>query len=204
MKSTLILLFFAIMPFLAFSQDIVAYEAIGELSEDLIAVKKNSSWGFIDSNNKVIINFKDNIVSENYWMDNEKKYPLFKNGLCIIVEYKDDIPYYGYINKTGTIVIKPQFLNVSNFNNGYALATVINKRVKGVNQYLNKEIISYDFFEAIIDTKGGIVKVLRDIPYLYMRPKDYEKPYSNSRFIGENMLAVQNKASKWEIVSFNK
>ena len=57
---------------------------------------------------------------------------------------------YGYIDKTGTIVIAPQFLNATNFENGHALIIAPSKEVIGFNKLFFKGFSCFYFVIIII------------------------------------------------------
>ncbi|MDE4456079.1 WG repeat-containing protein [Psychrobacter sp. DAB_AL62B] len=97
------------------------YESMGNLSESLIAVKKDGKWGYVDTTNKSIIsiNLAYEIVSD------------FSDGLAAVFNYEEnsDNLKYGYIDKTGKLVIPMQFTKaywddtegLIDFSNGIAV-----------------------------------------------------------------------------------
>lgn len=97
------------------------YESMGNLSESLIAVKKDGKWGYVDTTNKSIIT-----INLAYEMVND-----FSDGLAAVFSYEEnsDNLEYGYIDKTGKIVIPMQFTKaywddtegLIDFNNGIAV-----------------------------------------------------------------------------------
>lgn len=97
------------------------YESMGNLSESLIAVKKDGKWGYVDTTNKSIIT-----IDLAYEMVND-----FSDGLAAVFSYEEnsDNLEYGYIDKTGKLVVPMQFIKaywddtegLINFNNGIAV-----------------------------------------------------------------------------------
>jgi len=97
------------------------YESMGNLSESLIAVKKDGKWGYVDTKNKAIIP-----ITLKYEMVND-----FSDGLAAVFSYEEnsDNLKYGYIDKTGKLVIPMQFIKaywddsegIIDFNNGIAV-----------------------------------------------------------------------------------
>lgn len=97
------------------------YESMGNLSESLIAVKKDGKWGYVDTKNKAIIP-----ITLKYEMVND-----FSDGLAAVFSYEEnsDNLKYGYIDKTGKLVIPIQFTKaywddsegLIDFNNGIAV-----------------------------------------------------------------------------------
>ncbi|WP_201624539.1 WG repeat-containing protein [Psychrobacter immobilis] len=113
------------------------YESMGNLSESLIAVKKDGKWGYVDTKNKAIIP-----INLAYETVND-----FSDGLAAVFSYEEnsDNLKYGYIDKTGKLVIPMQFIKaywddsegLIDFNNGIAVVNdkegrtfCINKKVK--------------------------------------------------------------------------
>lgn len=94
------------------------YESMGNLSESLIAVKKDGKWGYVDTINKSIIP-----INLAYETVND-----FSDGLAAVFSYEEnsDNLKYGYIDKTGKLVIPMQFIKaywddsegLIDFNNG--------------------------------------------------------------------------------------
>ena len=97
------------------------YESMGNLSESLIAVKKDGKWGYVDTKNKAIIP-----ITLKYETVND-----FSDGLAAVFSYEEnsDNLKYGYIDKTGKLVIPMQFIKaywddsegIIDFNNGIAV-----------------------------------------------------------------------------------
>jgi len=82
--------------------------------------KDNLSWGFVDTN------FQFKIAPKNF--DDVRH---FKEGLAPVC-IKDESPQHkrlwGYVDKTGTIVIKPQFHGAECFSDGLAKVSVPNPK----------------------------------------------------------------------------
>jgi len=129
-------------------------------------------------------------------------YPVFNDGRCLIKKIKENTVYFGYINEKGAEIIKPQFLNATNFSNGYAIVVLSSKDSIGFNYVLKKAIVSNILEEYVIDTSGELVK------YLYNPRKNVPANYKNgipiieSKFISPKLVAVKTKNKKWEIHQF--
>ena len=190
-------------PHIGVAQNEHYFEAVGDFSDDVIAVKKDGKWGFINAKKEMVVAFRKDITISNYANDVLTSSPIFKDNRCLVMEYKNGIPYYGFINKKGEKIIETKFLNATNFYNGYALAIYAEKVVKGQNEYLKKDIISYHFSEVIIDTDGNIIKYLKDIPHILMSEKRFKKPFSDSRFLNNSLITFKNEKENWQIVSIN-
>lgn len=97
------------------------YEDMGNLSESLLAVKKDDKWGYIDTANKAMIP-----LNLNYEMVSD-----FSDGLAAVFNYEENSENlkYGYIDKTGKLVIPMKFTRhysdegkgIIDFNNGIAI-----------------------------------------------------------------------------------
>jgi hypothetical protein len=129
-------------------------------------------------------------------------YPIFYDGRCLVRKLMGDTYYYGFINEKGVEIIKPQFLNATNFTNGYAIVVLSSKDSIGFNYVLKKAIVSNIMEEYVIDTSGELVK------YLYNPRKNVPANYKNgvpiieSKFIAPKLVAVKTKNKKWEIHKF--
>ncbi len=75
-----------------------------EESNELTPKKENSKWGYVDSNNKVVIPFKYDEASD------------FSYGLAAVKFYGK----WGFIGKNGKVIIPFKYDEVKNFNDGFA------------------------------------------------------------------------------------
>ena len=132
-----------IIPILGIGQTIENIDFVSPFHDGLSAVKKGNSWAFIDQNGSIIIDFREDLVKTK---TDGGYYPLFNNGKCIIARKKDDILYYGFIDKKGNISIEPQFLNVLNFQSDKALALIVHKETIGYNDIFKKDVVNYHYF----------------------------------------------------------
>ena len=182
---------------------------------NILVVNEDNSHNFIDSEYGISIeticmkqekndlsiqvNSGDLVLTETDGL----KYPIFKNNRCLISKIKDGISYFGYIDKTGNTVIEPKFLNAINFNNNKAIALGILKEELGSNDILGKNVVSYRYFEVIIDTDGNVDTYLNPKGINVVLDKDYLKtpPEITSKQISNNLFVVRTKNSKWMIKS---
>jgi hypothetical protein len=173
---------------------------IGTTQDGLIAIKKDKTWGFIDANGTLMIDFRDDLVSST------TKTPMFSSGLCLFKERKDGITYFGYINKKGEKVIPAEYLAATPFENSYARVIKHYKTSIGSSNALGKHIVNYSYNEFIIDTKNQWVQHLRGpINLLYDRLKIQQNPPSiNSSFISENLIAVKEADNSYSIYKLKK
>ena len=87
------------------------YEKLSSFHEGLAAVQRNGLWGYIDTEgNEVIPCIYKGTEYGNY------AFP-FSEGMAVIID-KDG--KYGYINKKGEMIVKPQFEEAGNFSEGVA------------------------------------------------------------------------------------
>ena len=198
MNKLLIILLF--IPVIAYSQTTEQLDFIAPFSNDIAAVKKGDSWGFINEKGIIFIDFRNDLVLTE---GDGSKYPIFKNNRCLISENKNGITYFGYIDKTGKTVIAPKFLNATNFNNNKAIALDITKEKLGTNKVLGKDVINYRYYEVIIDIDGTIehylnpegTHIVLDKKFLRTTP-----PKITSKRISDNIYAVITENKKWKIV----
>ena len=69
----------------------------------------------------------------------------------------NDIFYYGYIDITGKEIIPPQFLNATNFVDGYAIIIAPSNEIIGFNEILKKDIVKKQ--QLIKDYQNKFLKV---------------------------------------------
>lgn len=191
MKKHWIFLFSFLMVFPLLAQD-KEYTAVGELRDGLIAVQRDGKWGFIDTNGDLVIDLRDDLVAY-------KESPEFHDGLCLIHEMKDGIAYYGYIDTKGNTVIPPQYLNITPFKDGYAIALKVEEKEKGTNQYLNKKIIDRNFDEVLINTKGEELKYLTPHKGILLDAKRYEQPEIVSRMLAPGVVTFKTEGGSWKV-----
>ena len=197
-------LFVAIIlfPFFGLSQTIENVDYISPFNDGLAAIKKGNEWAFIDTEGTIAINFRDDIMTSN--MDNEI-YPIFNNSRCMITHKKDGITYFGFIDKSGNTVIKPQFLNATDFNNNVAIVLELIKESIGNNDILKKPIVAYKYREVVINTNGGILHYLSE-PVPITLSKDFirQAPLITSKLISDKAFATWSNDKKWEIKKINE
>lgn len=196
------LLFIIVIPTCIFAQSIMNVDYISPFHEGLAAIKKDNQWGFINTRGDIVVDFRDDLVTS--FIDGYK-YPFFNNDRCLINEKRDGILYFGYINKTGEIVVRPEFLNATNFVNNFAIALKLTVENIGKNPILNKNIVYYKYFEVIIDTDGFIKEYLSD-PINIVLDKEFlsSPPPVKSKFISDNLVATMDNNSKtWSIKNIN-
>jgi hypothetical protein len=170
---------------------------ISPFYDGVAAVKKGNNWGFMDKKGTIIINFRNDLVPTK--LDNDN-YPIFSNERCLISNQKNGTPYFGYIDKLGKTVIEPQFLNATNFNKNAAIVLKLVKEKLGTNE-LMKKVVSYDYFEVVIDKDGKTSQYLSKEPIHITLAKQNmkNKPVITSRFISDNLIAVRNDNKNWTI-----
>lgn len=200
MKNLLILIIcLSIQPF-GFAQILTDIDEVTPLNENLIAIRNGNQWGFINEKGVLVIDYRDDFVLDK---DVAKPYPFFKDERCLIRKLIDNEYLYGFIDNTGNEVITPQYLNASNFYNGYAIISKLLKEKIGFNEVLKKDITSIKLEEFIIDIHGEIVLYLEN-PRNYIPPKVISKipPKFNSKFIAPHLIAVMKKDEKWDVYEF--
>ena len=202
MKNLLVFIICFSIHLSAFTQILGDFDEVYPIQDKLIAVKKANQWAFIDKDGKKVIDFRDDLVlTEMVNSLNQKElYPVFKDGRCLIRKLKGENYYYGFINENGEEIIKLQFLNATNFSNGFAIVTMQLQDFLGFNEVLNKPIVSNKIEDYVIDTSGKLVK------YLY-NPRSWVSsnkkiPTIESKFIAPNLVAAKTKDKKWEIHEF--
>tara|TARA_R110001606_G_scaffold174915_1_gene321531 strand:+ start:415 stop:1029 length:615 start_codon:yes stop_codon:yes gene_type:complete len=199
MKKLLIVLL--IIPFIGTAQTLENIDYISPFNDGVAAIKKGNSWAFINQEGQMVVDFRDDLVSTK--TDNAS-YPIFSNDKCLIAHQKDGILYYGYIDKTGKTVITPQFLNAINFEYNKALALKVHKETIGYNDIFKKDVVSYHYFEVVIDKEGKTLDHLTQLA-VHISPK-YNKNSNplkiTSRLISSNLVLVKSN-NTWTLKIIN-
>ncbi len=188
------------MPLVGFTQVLSNIDEVIQINEDLIAIRNGNQWGFINEEGLLVIDYRDDFVLNN---DETKSYPFFKDGRCLIRKLVGIEYLYGFIDTAGNEIIEPQYLNASNFYNGYTIISKLLKEKIGFNEVLKKDIISSKVEEFIIDIHGEVVLYLEN-PINYIPPTVVSKipPKLHSKFIAPHLVAVMKKDEKWDIYEF--
>ncbi|WP_273565660.1 WG repeat-containing protein [Maribacter halichondriae] len=199
-------------PFFCFSQTlkdinkaiIEGLDEVAPFNEGLAAVRKGNQWGFIDKSGKLVIDFRKDLV----WNKDADKtrqdvmgvrYPSFKDGRCLVKELKEEgIAHYGFIDKAGKIVIEPEYLNVTEFDQGNAIGIFSRKSFRGKSE-IKVDVFDYVFTEAVVNTSGEMIWPIGERDNILMSKRRYELPELRAKLLSENLLTVKNKDNHWEI-----
>lgn len=202
-----------LLPFLGISQSleelnkpiVAGLDEVAPFSEGLAAVRKGNQWGFMDKEGTLVIDFRDDVV----WNQNADttqadvsgvRYPQFKQGLSIIQELTDEgVPLYGFMDTSGKQVIKPEFVNISSFDNGYAIAIYGKKTLRGKNEF-QLNIYDYSFTEVLINLKGEMLWPIQERDNILMSKNRYQLPQLNTKILSDDLLAVKGKDNQWKVV----
>ena len=205
MKNLIIIIICLQFQFVSFAQIFNDVDQVTPFQEELAAIKKGHQWGFINKEGTLVIDYRNDLVLTNIMdeMGKVSTYPVFNNERCLIKKLIGDIYYYGFIDKTGNVVIKPNYLNATNFKNGYAIVIITSKDVIGHNEVLKKDIIYSKIEDFIINPSGEMVRYLEN-PRRNNSPKTKPKtpPVFYSKFIASHLIAVKKKDQKWDIYEF--
>ena len=185
---------------LSTAQSVTDADFISPMNENMSAVKKGSQWAFINSEGKKVIDYRDDLVVSKTENGN---YPIFENGRCLITQNKDGIMYFGYIDTLGKKVIEPQYLNAINFQNNHAIVLLLKRTVLSKNTALDKPVVSYDYFEVVIDPNGKVLTYLTEEPtHITLSPSTLKKtPSIYSKVISDGLFAVMNSQKKWSVAT---
>lgn len=186
------------------AQNLENIDEIAPFSDGLAAIRKGKQWGFINEEGTLVINFRDDV----YWnktVDSSRTdilgiaYPMFNEGLCIITKtVEDGVPLLGYMDKTGTTVIEPQFLNIFPFKNGLATGVLLDKTIKGENEF-KLQIYEYKFFDVLFTTSGEITDYFEKRDNIQMTIKRYETPKIGAKILANGLVAVEIPTQGWQI-----
>ena len=202
-------LFFIFSAMTLSSQMLKSVDAIAPFSEGLAAVRVGEEWGFINNEGRLVIDFRDDLV----WNENPTTatsdagsiaYPKFKNGRCMIKEVlqEEGITVYGFINMQGETVISPEYLNVTEFDQGYAIGILLTKTFRGKNNF-QLNIYQYRFSEVVLDTSGDIMHLVTQRKNILMDKRRYDIPEIRAKYLSKEVLAVKTKDNTWELITIN-
>ena len=202
-KAAILLIAVMLIPLFGFTQTIENVDYISPFNDGVAALKKGNEWAFINKQGTIVIDFRNDLVitkTEN------TSYPIFKNSRCLIVNKKEGISYFGFIDKKGKTVIEPQFLNAIDFNNNVAIVLELVKEEVGNNDILGKAQVSYDYFEVVINAQGEILYYLTQEPKHITLSKEFirQPPKITSKLISDKVFAIWSKDKKWEIKKLEK
>ena len=205
MKTLIPLFAFILLPILLLSQDLTGLDEIAPFSEGLASVRKGNEWGFINKEGQLVIDFRDDLVwnsTANTSVNDISsiRYPQFKDGRCMIkkILQEEEIPTYGFIDAEGKVIIEPEYLNLTEFNEGYAVGILVTKSFRGKNNF-QLNIYDYKFSEVLLDTAGDIMLLINNRDGISMSKRRYELPQLRAKFLSVNTLAVKSPTNKWEI-----
>lgn len=183
-------------------------DEVAPFSEGLAAVRKQDQWGFIDKTGKLVIDFRNDVAwNKNPDTDRQDirsiRYPQFKNGLCPIQKIEEEgIPFYGFMDTQGRIVVQPEYLNIAHFNEGKTVGIYCKRTFRGKNNF-QLNIYEYTFTEVVMNANGEIIWPIQDRDGILMTKRRYEIPELRARLVSEDLLAVKGSANRWEIRRMN-
>jgi hypothetical protein len=170
--------------------------------EGLAAIRVGNEWAFIDDLGTIVIDFRDDI----HWNPNAQesdegvmgvKYPYFSDGRCIVKKEVDGIPFYGFIDTKGTLIIEYEFLNVRPFENGYTTGILFDKVYRGQNEF-KLDIYDYKFHEVLMDVDGNMLDFMNRRYNIQLKKSRYKLPRIESKLLSENLITYK-KDGAWEL-----
>ncbi len=187
-----------VTPLTVVSQNLDNIGFISPFNDGLSAIQKEGKWAFINTEGELVIDYRDDLVLTAFGDEN---YPLFNSERCLIVKKDEGLSYFGYIDKIGETVIKPQYLNATNFKNGLAIILKLHKNSLGENDVLGKNMVNYSYSELAINPNAETVHYLTEKPTHITLSKDYNKglPIIKSKFISDRLIAIKNEDNTWSI-----
>lgn len=200
-SALVLLLFFS--PVLG--QVISEMEMVSPFHEGMASIKKDGQWAFIDTNGKVLIDFRNDLVpTETFSAPQEAQvyYPVFKDDRCQIFKTEDGIRHFGFIDKNGKEVIPAKYVNATNFRNGHAIVSEFTKEVVGRNKLLGKDVVEYQLEEFVIDKNGKVITSLMNARHYLPEKMKKSPPPLQSVFLGENLVGVLHENGQWSVYKF--
>tara|TARA_R110002049_G_scaffold1978_16_gene14542 strand:+ start:6260 stop:6871 length:612 start_codon:yes stop_codon:yes gene_type:complete len=178
------------------AQNIENIDKIAAFHEGLAAVKQGDRWGFINEAGTMVIDFRTDVYIPH------NGHPKFSDGYCLIFEKKEGITFFGYINTKGEVVIKPEYLAATSFENG--LAQVIKHYVTetGNTNALGKKIVKHTYNELVIDKYNKTVQHIRGPVNFLLEKNALQKnsPRILSTFIAPKLIALHTNNDTFTII----
>ena len=204
MKNILIIMISMILfPFLGSSQIIENIDEVTPFHEELAAIRKGEQWAFINTNGDIVIDYRNDLVKTKTKKD-VVTYPHFEDGKCLIKQKINGVDHYGYIDHSGKTVIKPEYLNATNFDHGYAIVLKVSKEELGRNDLLDKKVVSYSYNEIVIDHSGNQkIFLTGPIHLVYKKERLRKPPVILSYFLTPNLIASKTKEKGLRLYSLN-
>ncbi|MEP3836737.1 MAG: WG repeat-containing protein [Algibacter sp.] len=202
-KVKFILLILLVTPILVLAQSLENLNYISPYHNGYAAIQKDNQWAFINKEGAIVVNFRSDLVETTV---GDVNYPIFSDERCLIKDLKEGISYFGYIDTSGKTVIKPQFLNATNFSDGNAIVLELVKKTVGKNEALVKNIVYYRYFEVTIDIKGEIIDYLTPKGENVVLDNEFlsDPPKIRSKQISKNVFAIKEKNNRWTILNNSK
>jgi hypothetical protein len=177
-------------------------DQITPFHDGFAAVRRGEQWGFIDTEGKLVIDFRNDLFGNTTGKSGASgvqaiPYPRFQNGRCPIrVNNPDEpgVPFYGFIDTSGNTVILPEFLNVSEFKDGIALAIYFKKTFRGKNAF-QLNIYDYTFTEVVLNPQGEMIWPLSKRTQISMDSKRYKTPVLLGQILNRNLLGVGSESN---------
>ena len=190
-------------------QELDSIDEITPFHEGLAAVRIGDQWGFINKEGALVIDFRSDLV----WNKEASTeinditsivYPRFNNDRCMIRETlkEEGIDVYGFINRKGETVITPEYLNVTEFNEGFALGILLTKTFRGQNRF-QLNIYDFKFSEVILDPSGDIMLLITQRQNILMDKRRYELPSLDAKYLSKTLMAVKTDKNTWELRKIN-
>ena len=200
-----------LFPFSMMSQEIKNIDFIAPFHEDLSAVKKGDQWAFVTTKGEKVIDFRNDLVWDVKVNSTVKKntapkdYPFFSDGRCLIKQEKEGITYYGYIGKTGKVIIEPNYIGATHFDNGHAIVLKLFREELSSTTVLNKKIVQFSYSEIVIDPANNYIEHIRGpINLVFSKDKMKNPPLIQSYFVTSSLVAMQEeKTGKWQLISID-
>jgi hypothetical protein len=179
-------------------------DQVAPFHEGLAAVRKADQWGFINTEGELVIDFRDDLVW-NASPDPEARgmravaYPRFQDGRCMIRALgEEEIPVYGFIDTEGRTAIEPEYLNLTEFQNGNAIGVHVKKTFRGTNNF-QLNIYDYSFTEVVLNPQGEAVWPLGEVQDILMKKRRYSLPPVRAKLLGNQLVAAETTPGKWEV-----
>lgn len=190
------------------AQKLENIDEVASFSEGLAGVRKGDTWGFIDREGNLVIDFRSDVFWQKEAVPGNAditgvSYPRFVGGKCLISKMVEDgVRVFGFIDRQGRVVLEPSLLNVYPYKNGYTTGVLFEKTLRGQNEF-KLNIYDYRFFDVLINPDGEITEYFDRRYGIQMTRRRYKRPWIGAKVLSDQLVAVYRQDQGWEISSLS-
>lgn len=164
-------------------------------NEGFVAIRKDNSWGFIDLNGTLTIDFRKDIVTSS------NQSSIVTNDLFFSEEKRENFFCYDYINAKGETIIPTNYIATTAFKNGFARVIKHYKSNTGAKNILGQNIRRYIYNELVIDAKNETAMHITGPHHLLFDDLKFHQnvPAIRSEFISNYLIALKEDDNTYSL-----